>query len=289
MVLMITFWGIIYGRSLIDGEWGRLYSNAIRSWQALECEKQIVILGGPEHRGECQTLGVEWYPAPCDEQGRPLVNESLMLADKVARHPLQCYLCLDLILGNDFVSGAKYLSWFLEHYLAVGRRFDVAVPETMDYGDLTADGDLATVRQRATRDGKLEHGTVVSYLLYTDNIWHNMPPFRCNHSCYDNFMVWEAINQGMPVIDMTGLAVVVHQQHDHHYNHATGDRLNYDMCPPGFWFAGVQAASFVTHYRMTNPLMTLNTEWGFQGMFDPLMHVQDDNGDPGYAQVVLMR
>ena len=284
---MITFWAIVYDRSLVDGEWGRIYGNGIRSWQQLTPAPEVIIFGQECHRAECDVLGIRYIEAPCDADGLPLVNKCLALVEQYASHAVKCYLCPDLILDQDFVSAANYCNHWLRGWLAIGRRYTVAIPEVVDY----ANGGLAAAQRVAKEQGEMEHGGVVSYLMYTHYIWQDMPDFRCNHGVYDNYMVWYALAVGLPVIDITGLAIVVHQEHPEHFDFDKDgtNKVNYELKPKEMFFAGAQSASFITHCKMLYPTFTINDDYAWIGQFDHFMQIQDENGNRGHGLMITQR
>ena len=183
---MITFWVIMHGRTFSDDEFGRIYTNGIQSWQQLDPAPEIIVFGiADEHKDDCERLGLRFIEAPKDEGGTILVNQCVHFAETLATHRIKCYLCPDLLLGQDFINAVVFSAAFLPGFLLIGRRYDHEVPETLTFQN----GDLNAIRLRAQREGNIEHGVVVSYLIYTHNVWGEMPNFHASEGIFDNYLV----------------------------------------------------------------------------------------------------
>jgi len=67
----------------------------------------------------------------------------------------------------------------------------------------------------------------MDYFVFPREIDFNMPPFVVGRPTWDNWLVYKARSIGLPVIDMSDSAYIVHQNHD--YSHVQkGSGKSYD-------------------------------------------------------------
>jgi hypothetical protein len=263
---MITIYAGMYNRRLLEGAYGQLYLNGIRSWQALDPAPEIIIVGEAKYLADdCTQLGLRFVPVQCGDDGVPLMRDYMAAAEAAASYPIRMWACPDVLLFQDLYTSLRYVDQYLKQYVCVGRRYELDIKADLDFTNGTAEALL----EKARAANNLEHGVVVSYMAYKDTVWQDMPAFRLDGSAMDNWMVWQAIRQGVPVIDITGTATAIHQKHGRAGTPGPAVAYNKSLLPEDFFFAGAHTASFITHGYQTNP-QVVQFENKDLGVRDPL-------------------
>jgi hypothetical protein len=204
------------------GHINTIQRNAIQSWTKLIPKPEIILLGGEEGMAEvagefgiCQISSVLR-----NEFGTPLVNSLFEEAEKAANYDRMCYVNADIILMNDFMRAIQRVVVEKPRSLMVGQRWNLNIKEPLDFG---ANWEERLITQVA-RQGKLYPHFAIDYFLFPKGIWGEIPPFTIGRPAWDNWILYRARSQNIPVIDLTKAAIVVHQNHDysHHPQGWTG-------------------------------------------------------------------
>ena len=75
------------------------------------------------------------------------------------------------------------------------------------------------MREWARRHGKLDLGRGSDYFAYPRTLDFGLPPFAVVRPGWYNWMMCRTLELGVPLIDVTPSATVIHQNHD--YRHVT--------------------------------------------------------------------
>ena len=192
-----------------------IQKNAIQSWKRLTPKPQIILLGNEEgtaavtdELGICQISNVER-----SEFGTPLVNSLFEEAEKAAIFDNMCYVNADIILMADFTDALETVLAEMPHSLMVGRRWNLDVKEPLDF---RTDWERR-LRTRVAQHGKLYPHFGIDYFVFPRGIWNEIPPFAVGRLGWDNWLLYQAYSQKIPIIDLTKMTTVVHQNHD--YSH----------------------------------------------------------------------
>jgi hypothetical protein len=197
------------------GRIGEIQLNAVRSWVSLQDDLQVVLLGDEE--------GVADAARVCDvahvgllqrnEHGTPRLDDAFAKIDRVARHPLRCFVNADVILLDDFLPAVRRAAAMASQFLMIGRTVDL---DTVTSSEL---GDGARLRARALAQGVERGAAALDYFVFPAGLFGELPPFLVGRACFDNWLVWRARREG-PVIDASRAVLAVHQAHD--YAHLAG-------------------------------------------------------------------
>ncbi|HEX8991140.1 MAG TPA: hypothetical protein VF784_05630, partial [Anaerolineales bacterium] len=166
--------------------------------------------------------------------GVPLVSSMLRLAREAGSSPLLCIINADIILTSDFVAAAKQIASLdsarsasskpgaLSAFVLLARRWDLDVPEPLDF----AEGWQERLREAVRARGTLHRPTGSDFFLFPRDCYVDVPDFTIGRAGWDNWMIYKARTEGWPVIDGTPSMTIVHQSHD--YRHLPGARPHYD-------------------------------------------------------------
>lgn len=204
------------------GQIGVTQQNALRSWQSTHPGSQILLFGDVNGAdGVCDRLGLTHVrDIETNTYGTPLLDSVFQRAQDLARFPVVCYVNADIILPPNF--GVLPSSTLSAPLLVVGARWDLDVTEPLDFS--RADW-FDKLRDEVRRRGAMHEPTGSDYFLFRrGDAVGQLLPFAVGRPGWDNWMIYHALQLGVPVIDATPSWQVVHQNHD--YSHVPNARGN---------------------------------------------------------------
>ena len=221
-------------KPFVDSHISIIQHNAIRSWLALGDQVEVLLLGDePGIEEAAIELAVPLFPlrsrAP---SGAPLISEMFQIARDAATYHTLCYVNADIILLDDFLPAVEMVEHTLAKYLMVGNRWDMEIEEELSIEE----GWIATLRRRMRENGKLHPPMGSDYFVFRHEQFKDIPAFALGRAGWDNWMMYKARHEGIPVVDASAVITVVHQAHDYahlpggepHYRHAESD-LNIEL------------------------------------------------------------
>jgi hypothetical protein len=200
------------------GHVGVIQRNAVRSWAALGEDVQVVLVGDDPGVAEAaRELGVAHASTVArSDRGTPRIDDAFARVDRIAEHPLRCFVNADIVLLDDLLPAVAGVRAAFERFLVVGETRDLPLVDDVDLGSPAAAAEL---RQRALVEGRSRGATAIDYFVFPAGLFDPMPPFVVGRARFDNWLVWRARRQGS-VVDATRAVVAVHQTHD--YSHVSG-------------------------------------------------------------------
>jgi hypothetical protein len=195
--------------------------NAIRSWQRLGRDCQVILCGdepgvaevaaacGVDHISEIET----------NRFGTPLLSSVFRRAQDAARHEVVCYANADLILFPDLLEAIARVSAAKRRFMLVGRSWDLDVDEDLAPLDGARELDL---RRRVAADGIAREHDWIDFFVFRRHGIGPLPPFAVGRPAWDNWMIWRARKLRLALVDVSRAALVIHQTHD--YAHVQGAR-----------------------------------------------------------------
>jgi hypothetical protein len=192
--------------------------NAIRSWTLLQPAPEIILIGSEEGTAEVSKEFGLYNKNEVDrnECGTPLVNSVFAEAEKVARYPLMCYVNTDIIFMSDFLPAVERVLKEKPGSLLVGRRLNVDLRQPLD---CSKNWEEFLINLLA-KQGKPNYHTAMDYFVFSKGLWDKIPPFALGRTMWDNWLVYGIRAQNIPVVDLSEVTTVVHQEHD--YDHYPG-------------------------------------------------------------------
>jgi hypothetical protein len=199
------------------GHIGIIQRNAISSWKRLHPQIEIILLGIDEGVAEAaRELGVLHEPNVArNEFGTYLLDSAFAQAEHIASNPILCYVNCDIILLKDFFAAAKMTTAAVPEFLMMGQRTDVDIREPWPFERASWSDEL---REFTERYGKLRTPDWIDYFVFSKGLFgENIPAFAIGRTCWDNWLVWRALDSGRPVVNASAVVKAIHQNHD--YNH----------------------------------------------------------------------
>jgi hypothetical protein len=197
-----------------EGEIGQIQGNAVRSWSELPGE--VVLVG--DERGVAEVAAevgaVHVGGVATTDHGTPRLDDAFARVERLARHPMRCFVNADIVLFEDAPAAAAATLEHARAFLLVGETIDLAVSS-----DVIAPAEREALRAQARDEGRTRGATAIDYFIFTPDLFGPIPPFAVGRARFDNWLVWRA-RQNAIVVDGTEAILAVHQRHD--YGHLAG-------------------------------------------------------------------
>jgi hypothetical protein len=195
------------------GHNGIIQRNALRSWTMLQPACELILCGDdPGVKEAAMEFGVSHLPDIAkNEFGTPLLNSAFEKVVKIARFPILCYVNADNILLNDLMEAIKRIPF--RPFMAVGQRTNVTITKSWDFGNTSCRSQLV---EFATKNGELFSVLAIDYFIFTPNgHLEKLPPFTVGRPLWDSWFIYHARELHVPIIDITRVCRVIHQNHDY--------------------------------------------------------------------------
>jgi hypothetical protein len=154
-----------------------------------------------------------------NDLGTPILSSVFEVAQQRAAFPLVCYVNADIILLPDFLSAVHTVARKKPRSLVVGQRWDLDVIEQLTFGD----DWVEEFASRVSREGVLHPPWGSDFFVFPRGLVGRLPDFAVGRPAWDNWMIYHARSRRIPVIDVTGVTTVVHQNHGYtHVRAGTG-------------------------------------------------------------------
>jgi hypothetical protein len=131
------------------------------------------------------------------------------------------YANADILFLPDLLEAVRRLSGEKEQFLGVGQRWDMNIETPLDFSEDWEELLLTRIRN----EGVLHGQTGSDYFIFPRTCFHEIPDFAVGRAGWDNWMIYRARREGWPVIDLSGVVNIVHQNHDYH--HLPGGIVHY--------------------------------------------------------------
>jgi len=202
-----------------EGHFGLIQRNAIRSWARLVPAPDIILLGSDEGTAEMAAeIGARHIGhVAASPSGAPMLDDVFRRGQEQARTPLVCFINADIVLTPDWYAAVRVVEAWRREFLMVGRRWDLELTDPIDFGEA---GWSSRLVEAASTQGRLATNMFIDYFVFPRGMLAAVPPFVIGRPGYDNWLLWSVRRRGIPLVDATGAAPVIHQNHD--YSHIKG-------------------------------------------------------------------
>jgi len=204
-----------------------IQNNAIRSWTRLSPACEIILFGNDEGTAEIAAeLGIKHVPdVECNEYGTPLFNSLYDRAQDVASHEILCCVNADIILLSDFSRAVEHAaSHGSNPFLIIGRRWNIDLAENWDFSNPDWEERLRAYAEEVCTQLS---PSGMDYYIFPRGLLRNLPPFAVGRLSASNWMVYDVLRRGVPVIDVTQVVTAFHQRHDYgHQQNLLGEEAD---------------------------------------------------------------
>ena len=203
------------------GHNGVIQRNALRSWALLHPDVEIILSGDDVGAAEvAQELGLRHESqVERNEFGSIRIDAMFGRAQALARHDVVCYANCDIILLPDFLQAIDRVRSKHKQFLAVGRRWNVDISESIDFSNPDWQKN---VRNIALNSNQQQEDWFIDYFVFSRGLFGpEIPSLGVGRIYWDNWVVWKALQMDKPVLDISPVVIAVHQNHDYKH-HALG-------------------------------------------------------------------
>lgn len=196
------------------GHDGIIQRNALASWKLLNPGAEVILFGDDEGAAQvCNELGFRHEPhVERHESGTKRLDYMFRRAQEVSTNEYFCFANCDILLLPDFWHAFEKARAWRKQFLIVAQRWDTDIVAPINF---TAPDWAKTLRQLARTNGHQQDEFWIDVFLFTRGQYLDMPPLMVGHCHWDNWTIWKALNDGVPVVDATPYVVLVHQNHDY--------------------------------------------------------------------------
>ncbi len=212
-------------KPFVDPHISLIQRNAIRSWQALGQEVEVLLIGDEQGMAELAAeLGIQHLrQVRCNEWGTPLISSIFELAAENGQGRLFGYVNADIILLPEVVKAALQVAAVFDRFVLVGQRWNLDVRKALEFEAAWPAELAAEVRSHGRR-----HPPAGSdYFIFPQGTYTALPDFAVGRAGWDNWMIQHARRQGIAVIDASADVMIVHQDHD--YAHLPDGQAHYAL------------------------------------------------------------
>ena len=186
--------------------------NAIRSWLSLRPQPQILLMGDDEGVSEvAKEYSIDHVPdVELDQNKIPMRSSMCAIARQVAEYDMLCIINSDIIILDNFVRGLEAID--LDRFVAAGRRYDLTVEREIEFANPSW---RTLLSEDIAQNGALHGPSAIDYVVYPKDMMPMiLPPFPMNMPGWDPWFLYEHKRNGIPVVDLSQLVRVVHQNHE---------------------------------------------------------------------------
>jgi hypothetical protein len=203
--------------------------NAIASWQALGPEVEVLLMGDEDGMADAaRELGVRHVAEVKRSQigektGPPFINAMYESARQLTDSPFLVCVNADIIFFPDLINSIRQAEAKAPRFLMFGQRWDLEVREQLDFSN----DWVSNLQERIHKHGKLHPALGSDYFISPRDCFTDIPEFAIGRSGWDNWMIYHALELGIPAIDASYSITIIHQNHD--YSHLPGGKPPYRL------------------------------------------------------------
>lgn len=236
------------------GEFAVIQENAIISWLQIQPKPTVILLGN-ERGVKDITKKYELIHMPgikMSKNGIPLLNSVFDEVQKRHRDTTYLYVNSDIIFLDSPTQIVSRLFRQFSTFLAIGQRYEMSMRDksTSEIRKLIQNGTL-----------HLKNPSWMDYFLFTPGVFPTIPPFLLGRTFWDKWLVWDALQKKIPVVDITTELNAVHQSHSYSFSQTTnqsavwsGDDALKNITLAGGWSHGADSRS-ATHTLIGDALI----------------------------------
>ena len=199
------------------GEFNIIQTNALNSWRSISPDIQIIIIGNSEGNEEAaDSIKAEFISnVKCSKEGTPLLSDLFAIAQSKAKNEIMAYINADIILPFDFLESIEIVSKHFHKFLLIGQRWDLDVDKKIAFKDEKA---IKNFWKSAYTKSKKHGVSGIDYFVFRKGMYKNLPDFVVGRWAWDNWLIWKARRNMLPVIDGTEVIRVIHQNHSYKFH-----------------------------------------------------------------------
>jgi len=190
--------------------------SAFRSWRRIFPKARILLFGdGVTWESFARDEGLELAgPLPLGVEGGEVIQFLFERISDLAGDGMAIYLNSDILLDPSAHAAVASLESVQGPWLASARR--CCLGEWVG-PILENEKDWHTFYQRVREKSVWGEACAMDVFLFRGLSFKTMPPFLIGHRGWDNWMIYHARSQNIPVIDISAAMRIIHCDHDYSY------------------------------------------------------------------------
>jgi len=216
---MITIFGTPKN---FEGIFNVIQKNAIQSWRHLSPKIEIIIfgdsMGAREIAKEVKAMHVP--DVRCTKNGVPLLSDLFSKANQLSSFDILTFINSDIILPNNFLSSVLKVNNKATNFLAIGHRWNLDVNKIINFKKIEIENSF---REESKISSKKESPAAIDYFVFKKGKFNKLPDFAIGRPGYDNWLIWYARRNFIPVIDLSNDLKVIHQNHHFKFHNLKND------------------------------------------------------------------
>jgi hypothetical protein len=192
-----------------------IQQNAIQSWTRLVGDTTVVLFGDEPGTAEVATKQgcVHSSDVRRNDLGTPLINDLFTHTSRMAKTRWMAYVNGDIILPPNLPELIDRISAQMDGpFVLACRRWNIDWDTPIDFSQ----SDWLDRLDANTRGRRELYGVNgMDLFIFPTGFYDEMPPFAIGWpgAKYDNWLVWYARHQRVPVIDISHATMIFHQNH----------------------------------------------------------------------------
>lgn len=206
-----------------EGVFNHIQKNALNSWRSLGNNIQIIILGDSQGSKEnAKMINALYIPdVKSSKSGVPYLSDMFLKAKKYSKYDILTFINADIILPKNFLDiVSKVYSQYSNKFLLVGHRWDLEVNKHLDYRN---NNEIAGFWEHAKINSKKHPESGIDYFVFKKSMFKKVPDFVIGRPGYDNWLIWKARRQFVPLIDISNDIFALHQNHHFNFHNLSKD------------------------------------------------------------------
>lgn len=194
-----------------EGKFAIIQENAIKSWiSIIHPRPQIILLGDEKGAKDiCTKYNLIHIPHIRENNfGTPLLDDVFKKAQGRAANDVMVYINSDIILADNLNKIASKLARKHKQFLASGRRYELQINKSINFKS-----NWRKIFLKKRNEKNLKNSAWLDYFIFTKGILKDIPPFALGRTFWDKWLLWKAVQEGYPVIDVTRHVSAIHQSH----------------------------------------------------------------------------
>ena len=198
-----------------EGIFDVIQKNAIRSWRKVSSEIEIIIFGDSFGAKEIasEVNGIYYPKIKCSKNGVPFLSDLFDKANKISVNDTLMFINAHIIIPKNIFDPIKIIRNQFQNFLSVGSRWDLDVDQLINF---EKEDIVKLFWEKANNYSVRSSPAAIDYFIFNKNSIKKIPDFVIGRPGYDNWLLWYARRNLIPLIDLSNEIRVIHQ--NHHFN-----------------------------------------------------------------------
>lgn len=195
------------------GEFDIIQYNAIKSWRLGQPNAEIILFGDEDgtHKMSHEVNARHYPDIGRNKFGTPYVNQIFVRAQEISHFNILCYVNADIILLGNIESVVQRVQEKFKQFLLITRRYDLELRRKQNFGGNWQE----MIRKKLAERGRKHQPGAIDVFIFTKEVYpkNDFPAFLLGRQLWDGWLVWKAMEQCFPTVEITSAITLIHQSH----------------------------------------------------------------------------